>query len=262
MLEPETEHPLWELFHENSKLSQFVNRPTDHAVENAVSDLYESLPFNGYPTFPLPDRLPSMKMPVRKAMHSRVTAHEMTPHPLRCDQLAALLHFGYGVTRDNHSSRWLRSFRVVPSAGALYPIEIFIHINKVQGIPPGLFHYNPLKRNLRYLREQGKNEITRCFVQKTIPLQASILIFLTALFERSTFKYGNRGYRFTLIEAGHIAQNINLTSTALSLGCKNIGGFYDREIDAYLQLDGIFHSTIYAIAIGVKRRGRVRTRPH
>jgi SagB-type dehydrogenase family enzyme len=90
-------------------------------------------------------------------------------------------------------------------------------------------------------------------VQNTIPQAASLTIFITALFERTVFKYGERGYRFILLEAGHVAQNINLVAAALGLGCLNIGGFFDREIDDFLSLDGITHSTIYMIAIGKRR---------
>lgn len=83
-------------------------------------------------------------------------------------------------------------------------------------------------------------------------LGSSLLVFITAMFERSIFKYGDRGYRFVLLEAGHAAQNLNLVSNALGLGSLNIGGFFDREMDDFLGLDGITHSTIYMVAIGKK----------
>jgi SagB-type dehydrogenase family enzyme len=89
-------------------------------------------------------------------------------------------------------------------------------------------------------------------VQAEVGRNASLIIFITAIFERSVFKYGDRGYRFIFLEAGHVAQNINLVSNALGLGSVNIGGFFDREIDDFLDLDGVTHSTIYMIAIGKK----------
>jgi SagB-type dehydrogenase family enzyme len=76
------------------------------------------------------------------------------------------------------------------------------------------------------------------------------MVFITALFQRSTFKYGPRGYRFAFLEAGHVAQNINLASTAMGLGSVNICGYFDREIDELLGIDGLKHSTIYMIGIG------------
>jgi SagB-type dehydrogenase family enzyme len=77
-----------------------------------------------------------------------------------------------------------------------------------------------------------------------------MIVFITAIFERSVFKYGNRGYRFVLLEAGHVAQNLNLATTALGLSCCNIGGFFDRDVDRFLGLDGIGHSTVYLVGIG------------
>jgi SagB-type dehydrogenase family enzyme len=109
---------------------------------------------------------------------------------------------------------------------------------------------------LRLLQE-GKHHhrIARYFLQPTIPRKAAALIFITAMFERTTFKYFSRGYRYVLLEAGHVAQNINLVSTALGLVCLNIGGFLDRGIDAFLRLDGVTHSTLYIIAIGGNNHG-------
>jgi SagB-type dehydrogenase family enzyme len=88
--------------------------------------------------------------------------------------------------------------------------------------------------------------------QSNLAFDTSLILFLTAVFERSTFKYGARGYRFVLLEAGHVAQNINLVATALGMGCVNLGGYYDRRIDDLLNLDGVTHSTVYMIALGEK----------
>ena len=85
--------------------------------------------------------------------------------------------------------------------------------------------------------------------QANVAYDSSVIFFLTAIFERSTFKYGARGYRFIFLEAGHVAQNFNLVATGLGLGCLNIGGYYDRAVDKLLGLDGVSHSTIYMIAV-------------
>jgi SagB-type dehydrogenase family enzyme len=87
-----------------------------------------------------------------------------------------------------------------------------------------------------------------------LALGASLIVFITAIFERSIFKYGDRGYRFVFLEAGHVGQNINLVTNALGLGCTNIGGFFDRQIDDFLGIDGVTHSTIYMMAIGKKKK--------
>jgi SagB-type dehydrogenase family enzyme len=79
---------------------------------------------------------------------------------------------------------------------------------------------------------------------------ASLLIFISAVFERSIIKYGDRGYRFILLEAGHVAQNMSLLANSLGLGCVTIGGFFDRLVDDFLGLDGVTHSGIYLMGLG------------
>lgn len=256
-LGPESESPLWELFHENSKLDRIQSSAPDVELREYMAELHESLPFDGFPTIVLPKRLHPLKMPLDQAIQSLVSVREMIPHALRLDQLASLLHYSYGVSRNEKRSGLPRSLRVVPSAGALYPLEIFIHAANVQAISQGLYHYHPVRHHLRLLREGNlTDEIVRCFVSNTIPPHASLLIFITALFERSTLIYGDRGYRFALLEAGHVAQNINLVASSLRLGCLSIGGVFDRLIDTFLQLDGITHSTVSVLAIGAASRRR------
>ncbi|WHZ29307.1 MAG: hypothetical protein OJF51_004109 [Nitrospira sp.] len=242
--------PLWELFHENSKLHQYSYGPSDDEVAEHIATLDETLEFNGYPSVPLPTQLPPMSIRLDQAIRSRRSRREMLPEALSKLQLASLLYYGYGVTRKNNRSL-PRALRVVPSAGALYPLEVFCYVANIRGITPGIYHYNPTAHHLRQILEwQQVTQIRSCFVQNTIPQHIPLLLFITALFPRSTFKYGNRGYRFTLLEAGHAAQNINLVCTAHNLACVNIGGFYDRKVDSLLGVDGITHSTLYMIGVG------------
>src|SRR5207245_9426145 len=148
---------------------------------------------------------------------------------------------------------------VVPSGGARYPLEIFFHSATIEGLQAGLYHYNPAENHLRFLRKgDATNKIAEAMAYPDLAAGASLLVFITAVFERSIFKYGDRGYRFILLEAGHVAQNINLVTNALGLGGTNIGGFFDRQIDDFLGLDGVTHSTIYMIAIGKKMEDRGR----
>jgi len=149
-----------------------------------------------------------------------------------------------------------RSLRMVPSGGALYPLEIFFYSEHIPNWPAGLYHYDPTRHIVRLLRERRMiHDIADALVQPEIVRGASIILFITAVFERSIFKYGDRGYRFVLIEAGHVAQNLNLVSSAIGLASVNIGGFFDRHIDDSLELDGITTSTIYMVAIGQANSG-------
>lgn len=260
LLPQKTEDSLWELFHENSKIGRFGASHSDEEILTRMQELYESLPFQGYPEIPLPEARPSMLLSLDEAIRARHTERQLEPRSLTMKQLGSLLHYAYGISRSNEASGFPRPFRMVPSAGALYPLELFIYTAHVTDLKPGLYHYNPPRNSLRHIRlgnESGR--IAEALIQPSFALGASLIVFITAVFERSIFKYGDRGYRFILLEAGHVAQNINLVTTAIGLSSVNIGGFRDREIDDYLELDGLTHSTIYMVALGGKR-GSARTR--
>lgn len=243
----------WELFHENSKLGRYQKPLSDEQVLTRMESFYETLPFEGYPITQLPQPSTLGSVSLADALVNRTSTRDLAPISLSLSNLGTLLHYGYGVTRDNHGTNFPRPFRTVPSGGALYPLEIFFHASNVEELPAGLYHYNPSLHHVRLLREGDETDcIAPSVVQPEVVRGTSVTIFLTAIFERSIFKYGDRGYRFVLIEAGHVAQNINLVATALGLGILNLGGFFDREIDELLGVDGVTHSTLYMLCIGGK----------
>lgn len=254
MMSPLESDSVWELFHENSKLSSCQYGPSNDDIIARIKDLHESLPFEGYPITELPKPCVKLDVKLEAAIVSRKSSREMTQRQVPAENLAALLHYAYGVSRDNSDDiNQPRPFRVVPSAGALYPLEIFFHTVHVQGLEGGLYHYNPSQNIIRLLK---KGDLTSTIAEAmtapnvSVALNAALTLFITAVFERSVFKYGERGYRFVLLEAGHVAQNINLVSSAIGLGSLNIGGFFDRPIDDLLGLDGVTHSTVYIVALG------------
>jgi len=249
---------LWELFHENSKNSMYDQAPSNIEVIKKMNEMNESLEFKGYKTIDLPKAVSALKLSLEDALISRISTHDMSPSYLTLQSLSTLLYYAYGITRDNKDTIFPRHFRTIPSAGALYPLEIFLYSRHIQNQGSGIYHYNPVQNNLRLLNDGNKlAAIAECFFQSDIAYNSSLIIFITALFKRSTFKYGDRGYRFILLEAGHVAQNINLVVNGLGLGCINIGGFLDHRVDDLLGLDGITHSTIYIIAIGNKKESMV-----
>jgi len=242
---------LWSVFHENSKTSRLEPSARNDEVLVRMAQLRDALSYEGYDRVALPEVMPSFDLPLGDAILKRISAREIAPASMSIEQIATMLHAAYGITRSNEDGPFPRPFRSVPSGGALYPLEIYIHTSCVEGLAAGLHHFNPREHALRLLQPGDRaREIGAALVQSHLATSVSALIFVTALFERSIFKYGNRGYRFILLEAGHVAQNINIVSTALGLGCINIGGFFDRDIDRFLGLDGIRHSTVYLIGIG------------
>lgn len=241
----------WEIFHENSKTARHdVPTPTE-VVRHQMMQLWESLPYGGYPAEPLPAELSPLKMPLEEAIRGRVTARTVSSTKIPFRDVATMLEMAYGVTRDNEGTVFPRAFRTVPSGGALYPLEIYFHGARVEGLRAGLYHYDPTAREVRRLREGDlSRELSEAMVQQNLALDTAVQFFITAIFERSVFKYGDRGYRFVLLEAGHVAQNLNLAAVALGLGVVNVGGYFDRQIDDVLRLDGVGHSTVYMLGVG------------
>jgi SagB-type dehydrogenase family enzyme len=251
-----SDNETWELFHENSKTGKLDDFLPQESIRARMNALLESLPYNLYPEIPLPTPPAALSRPIGEVLLSRVTARTLKRVPLGLEQIGAILHYSYGLTRDNKDTVFPRPFRVVPSGGALYPLEIFLHSSNGNELEAGLYHYDPLRNSLRLLVDGDMSrKISEAMVQREVAMDISMTVFITAMFERSTFKYGNRGYRFVFLEAGHVAQNMNLTATALGLGCVNIGGFFDADIDALLGLDGLTHSTIYMQGIGLRVEG-------
>lgn len=249
LLSQDKEDMLYELFHENSKIERHTERLSQSDVLDHLKRLDPSLPYEGYPRVDLPADAAPQDISLFQTMRARVSVRSFSQSRISLKEMATILFYGYGVTRMMESVP--RGLRTVPSAGALYPLEVYVHTSRLENHPPGIYHYNPEEHCLRLIQAGDATEVVRqSIVQPDILAHATACIFITAIFERSTFKYQDRGYRFALIEAGHAAQNINLVACGLGMASVNIGGFYDREIDALLGLDGVTQSTLYIIAIG------------
>jgi SagB-type dehydrogenase family enzyme len=245
--EPEEER-IWELFHENSKTHRLSDVPDDTQVAAAMLGLWEDLPYAGTDAIRLPG-LAVPPIPVDKAILERRTDTRFGTAPIALQDLSSLLTGGYGAT-ERPSAVGNRRFRTVPSAGALYPLELYANVRAVTGVEPGLYHFQATAGLLQRVRPLPDEELVPAFVQPEVIGSAAAVILITAVFQRTTFKYGERGYRFTLIEAGHVAQNIDLIASVLHLPAANLGGFFDRELEALLDIDGVEHSLVYAVAIG------------
>lgn len=240
----------WELFHENSKTNQIDGMLPDYAVVERMASLHESLSYRGYPRFELHRRTSLADVGLADTLDRRETGRELTDCVITLDDLSTLLHYSYGRREHQPVGGFPRVFRSVPSGGALYPLEIYLHADAVLGLPVGLFHYEPTEHCVRLVRRDPDGAFRSGLVFAEPVRSAAVTLFITAVFYRSTFKYGDRGYRFVLLEAGHVGQNLALTATALGLSAVNVGGYVDEVIDEYLGLDGLRQSAVYLAAVG------------
>jgi SagB-type dehydrogenase family enzyme len=195
----------------------------------------------------------ALDQPLGEVIERRRSQRDFDRGPIAFDAFAALLHAGYGVTcvLDSEGDRPARMLRAVPSGGALYPLELYAAVVRVDELGPGLYHFDPLRSGLEGLTAGlTVEELAALSTYPEIASACAVLVFVVAIFGRTRFKYGLRSYRFALLEAGHVAQNLVLAATALGLAAVPLGAFFDRRTDAFLQLDGVNESTLYAIAVG------------
>jgi SagB-type dehydrogenase family enzyme len=251
-------HDLAEAYHEASKVSPSqIGRQMEGAGRLAATpdlQLSSIRAAKRYGTARVALPAPaSLDPPLGDVIARRRSTRAFDPRPVPADVLAALLHAAYGVTGElePEGDRPALRLRSVPSGGALYPLELYAAVSRVGELHPGLYHFDPLSPGLEALRRGATaDELTPLSTYPEVVSSCAVLIFIAAIFGRTRFKYGLRGYRFALLEAGHIAQNIVLAATALGLAAVPLGAFYDRRTDAFLGLDGVNESTLYTIALG------------
>jgi SagB-type dehydrogenase family enzyme len=187
-----------------------------------------------------PPRLPTI--PLGRALDERRSRPPAAGSTLTLAELSALLAAGNGLC-----GRGTR--RHVPSGGALYPLEVYVVAIRVRGLPAGVHHFDPHANRLERLGPLG-DRLDGCLIEPAIATHAAALIVLTAVFWRSRLKYGLRGYRFSLLEAGHAVQNVALVAAGLGLAALPIGGYYDARLEALLEVDGVDEAAVHLLAVG------------
>src|SRR5262249_22766006 len=149
------------------------------------------------------------------------------PRRLRLRDLAAVLEASYASIPTAGGAQRRR----VPSGGALYPLELYVLALRVARVEASTLHYDPYRHRLETLGPVEADDVKAALVDPSLAEGASALVVVTAMFWRSRFKYGLRGYRFALLEAGHVVQNAALAAAAIGLHALPLGGFYDRRLD-------------------------------
>jgi SagB-type dehydrogenase family enzyme len=175
--------------------------------------------------------------------HSHVSVE---PRPLTLSDLGLVLEASYVATATPVGA--VR--RPVPSAGALYPLELYVLGLRVPAVEPTVWHYDPFRHRLETLRSFDPDDVRAAIVDPSLVETAAGVVVVTAVFWRARFKYGVRGYRFALLEAGHLVQNALLVATALGLPALPLGGFFDRKLDGLVGADGLDEASIYALLLG------------
>lgn len=258
---PPLDDPL-EAYHEASSLY-----PTTVLAQGGPGAMLYSPTFNperdlGKPTTPTGHEAIALPPPapvsgeLSTIIHRRRSTTQLDPaRRVSLEQLAALLAHGYG-TSDPQPPGALQTARVAPSAGAMYPLDLLVAARRVDGLAEGIYHYNPFTHALEPIPgAERTDELLRHAVMPELVEQAGCVFFIAASLWRCRSKYGARAYRYALLEAGHVAQNLLLTAAAFEMGEVPWGGFFDRHLNRYLGLDGLAQMALYAVSVdGSTRR--------
>lgn len=178
------------------------------------------------------------------AIRQRRSVRSYSDQPLTLDEFSRLMLSTAGITDE-------RGHRAAPSAGALYPIEVYAVINAVDGAAPGLYHYAVREHALDRLRSGDlRGEIVRNALLQGFLGEASVVLVFTAVFQRLRWKYRERTYRYALLETGHLGQNAYLAATSMGLHACAVGAFLDNQLNAMLNIDGQTEAALYLLSVG------------
>jgi len=192
----------------------------------------------------LPEPRLSGPMPLEEVMAMRRSVRSFREAPLELTELSQLLWAAQGVTEGRSG------FRTAPSAGATYPLEVYIAAGSVSDLPPGLYKYEARGHKLTELTKGDlRGALYDAALRQRCVKDAPVVIIIAAAYERTMARYGERGIRYVHMEAGHSAQNICLQAVSLGLGSVVVGAFNDESVKRVFSLPQN-ESPLYLMPIG------------
>jgi len=234
-----------DVFHKNT--NNIMLRVADNP--NSWPESWKKIHFKTYP------RLSQVQCQVTDLdefdllLRNRRSIRRFTGVPISSREFSHLLYSCCGLIKTN--SNYDDTRRPYPSAGGRYPLEVYPIIINVCDLKRGLYHYNVRDNVLELLVEEDLSSwVSANFGKQDWILQSAALFIITGVLDRNRIKYGDRGYRFSLIEAGHLGQNICLFAEKHKLGSCALGGYIDSEVDKLLDIQNTKEVTLYAIVVG------------
>lgn len=173
-----------------------------------------------------------------KLLKERRSYRNYKKEALKEEELSYLAWIAYGKSE---------SFRTIPSAGALFPLSLYIVINNVENLEKGIYRYEKEHVLIKFSDKDVIEELAKASFHQLFIASASLVMVICASFEKTTSYYGRRGIRYVFIEAGHMGQNIYLAATNLGLGTVAIGAFDDESVKRIL---GIKEDPLYLMPVG------------
>lgn len=184
-----------------------------------------------YEHIKLPDPRIMGEQSVEVLFKQRRSVRSYQKSPLNLADVGQLLWSAQGVSNA-------QGLRTAPSAGALYPLKLFVVVGDVNELSPGIYQYNPEEHSLlKTVNGDLRKSLQKAALDQSCIGDAAIIFVFTAIYQRTTWKYGKRGLRYVHMEVGHAGQNLFLQAEALGMGTVVVGAFDDDEIREVLNLD-------------------------
>lgn len=207
--------------------------------------LYKAYPGAAVVDLPAPDL--DGGLPTAQAIAARRSTREYLTTPMSSAELSRLLFLTSGIAADKYGN----ARRTAPSSGALYPIEVYAVVHRVDGIDPGVYHYAYREHALERIRDGDfRAKVVEQGIAQEFLGECGVVLFLTMIMQRMRPKYQDRSYRYGLLEAGHLGENAYLAATSMGLGACGVGAFMDDQINEMLGVDGVEEAAVYMLAAG------------
>ncbi len=191
----------------------------------------------------LPQPSTDGRISIERALRERRSVRTFTTEPIALSDLSQLLWAAQGITGPG-------SRRTAPSAGALYPLEVYVMAARVTGLEPGIYVYKPEGHSLVKIAAGARSaDLSAAAYGQPCVRNAQAVLVISTVYERTMVKYGERGIRFAQMEAGHAAQNVCLQAVALKLGSVMVGGFDDNAVKKAAHLT-VREEPLYLIPLG------------
>lgn len=240
-----------ELFHENTKITPFENGDTPASLPP------ELVPGLSLARIALPKVAPLATAALEQIVARRVTSRQFDPAAvISLETFSRLLAFssGFTATAESAAGGAFPFHRAAPSAGATYPLEVYFVALRVSGLVPGVYHYTIADHAVELLRHGSYGPpLARWTLHQPYVGDSNAVFVMAGFTTRICPRYGERGYRYMLLEAGHIGQNLNLLASAYGLGALCIGGFVDTAISRLIGVNEITEIPLYMTAVGIVR---------
>lgn len=234
----------------------YVQGTKYHRTRPLMDDL-GSIPspssFKNYPDverIQLPDPDLTQSADLWQCLARRRSERNTALDPLSLGELSKLMWGTQGIT----ARAGMHLLRTAPSAGALYPFETYLYVDKVEEVPQGIYHFNVADFALECIKAGDFNQaFTAASLGQPVVRRAAVVIIWTAMMLRCMSKYRDRAMRYIPMDMGHVCQNVQLAAIAMGFGSCPIGAFYDDDFNELLGVDGQEETVLYLITVGKLR---------